>query len=76
MTPDKWRFMFFFFVEATLPMMCVESPISDIFLKFALLSLWNLLFYYFQIWCSLSSTKNSRGKSKHVLYLGDFSATF
>ena len=22
MTPDKWRFMFFFFVEATLPMMC------------------------------------------------------
>ena len=22
MTPDKWRFMFFFFAEATLPMKC------------------------------------------------------
>ena len=25
MTPDKWRFMFFLFAEATLPMKCVSS---------------------------------------------------
>ena len=29
MTPDKWHFMFFFFVEATLPMMCDLRLIYD-----------------------------------------------
>ena len=67
-----------------------ESPISNAYFNFALLSLWNLL-SFFLIWCRLYSLSwafglsknvtrrfynNSREESKYVLYLGDFSASF
>ena len=45
MTPDKWRFMFFFFVEATLPMMCGLSLFTVSLANFPEFSLFRLTIY-------------------------------